>query len=120
MISFKKLFKFKTLMISTFLGSISWFLEGLSLWIIIKDLGQKDFSMGGAAVAHTTAGLFGALSLLPGGLGSMELSMVGILSLQNVPLQISAPATLIIRIITLWFATLLGIICLFFITNKND
>ena len=31
--------------------------------------------------------------------------------MQNVPLKIAMTATIIIRLMTLWFATLLGILC---------
>ena len=49
---------------------------------------------------------------MPGGLGSTEVGTVGLLALQGVPLDIATPATLLIRMMTLWFATGLGVICL--------
>jgi uncharacterized membrane protein YbhN (UPF0104 family) len=50
--------------------------------------------------------------MLPGGLGSTEASTVGLLALQGVPLASATTATLLIRLMTLWFATGLGVLCL--------
>ena len=61
---------------------------------------------------ETGAGLIGALTLLPGGLGSTEASTVGLLALQGVGLVEAMPATLLTRLMTLWFATAIGVVCL--------
>ena len=109
----KELLKFKLLFLSTVIGTISWSLEGVSLWLLLKGLGTTKISIGGATVAHTSAGLFGALTMIPGGLGSTEAGTIGILGLQGLTVDLSTPATLLIRLMTLWFATSLGVICLF-------
>ena len=54
--------------------------------------------------------LGGGATGLPGGLGGAEAVMVGLLSLQGIPLDIALPATIIIRITTLWFAILVGVV----------
>ena len=48
--------------------------------------------------------------MLPGGLGATEASLTGLLIFLNISKDISAASTIIIRICTLWFAVLLGII----------
>ena len=108
----KKLLQLKLLLLSTLIGSISWSLEGISLWLLLQGFGGTEVSIGGATLAHTSAGLLGAITLMPGGLGSTEVGTVGLLALQGVPLIIATPATLLIRMMTLWFATGLGVICL--------
>tara|TARA_Y100001968_G_C19395958_1_gene738332 strand:- start:251 stop:1825 length:1575 start_codon:yes stop_codon:yes gene_type:complete len=108
----RSLLQFRLLFFSTALGVISWFLEGVSLWLLLRGLGVTKISLGGAAIAHTSAGLLGALTLMPGGLGSTEAGTVGLLALQGLALDIATPATLLIRLMTLWFATCLGVICL--------
>ena len=45
-----------------------------------------------------------------GGLGGAEAAMIGLLSLQGIPLEMSIPATAVIRITTLWFAIGIGLI----------
>jgi HAD superfamily phosphoserine phosphatase-like hydrolase len=97
---------------STLIGALAWSLEGVSLWLLLRGMGLDDISVGGATIAHTAAGLLGALTLLPGGLGSTEAGTVGLLVVQGVDLGAATPATLLIRLMTLWFATALGVLCL--------
>jgi len=54
----------------------------------------------------------GALSFLPGGLGSTEATMVGLLATQGVALPVAVVATGVVRVTTLWFAICLGLIAL--------
>ena len=95
------------------IGALAWSLEGVSLWLLLRGMGIEAVGIGGATIAHTAAGLIGALTLLPGGLGSTEAGTVGLLALQGVGVSAATPATLLIRLMTLWFATALGVGCLF-------
>ena len=97
---------------ATAIGALAWSLEGVSLWLLLRGLGIEGIGIGGATIAHTAAGLLGALTLLPGGLGSTEAGTVGLLALQGVGVAAATPATLLIRLMTLWFATALGVGCL--------
>ncbi len=97
---------------ATLIGAVAWSLEGLSLWLLLRGMGIEAVGIGGATMAHTAAGLIGALTLLPGGLGSTEAGTVGLLALQGVGVAEATPATLLIRLMTLWFATALGVGCL--------
>ena len=96
----------------TVIGALAWSLEGMSLWLLLRGMGIGAVGIGGATIAHTAAGLIGALTLLPGGLGSTEAGTVGLLALQGVGVAVATPATLLIRLMTLWFATALGVLCL--------
>lgn len=100
------------LMQATVIGAVAWSLEGVSLWLLLRGMGIDAVGIGGATIAHTAAGLLGALTLLPGGLGSTEAGTVGLLALQGVGVAAATPATLLIRLMTLWFATALGVACL--------
>jgi HAD superfamily phosphoserine phosphatase-like hydrolase len=97
---------------ATVIGALAWSLEGASLWLLLRGMGIEAVGIGGATIAHTAAGLLGALTLLPGGLGSTEAGTVGLLALQGVGVAAATPATLLIRLMTLWFATALGVVCL--------
>jgi len=97
---------------ATLIGAVAWSLEGVSLWLLLRGMGIEAVGIGGATIAHTAAGLLGALTLLPGGLGSTEAGTVGLLALQGVGVAAATPATLLIRLMTLWFATALGVGCL--------
>ena len=97
---------------ATAIGVFAWSLEGVSLWLLLRGMGMESVTIGGATIAHTAARLIGALTLLPGGLGSTEAGTVGLLALQGVGVPAATPATLLIRLMTLWFATALGVLCL--------
>ena len=106
----------KNITISIILGLMAWILEGTSFYIILKGF-DLSISLMGATFAHTTSSLIGAITFVPGGLGSTEASTIGLLALQGIPISLGTSATLLIRLMTLWFATILGLICL--LLNKN-
>ncbi len=108
----KALLQPRVLLQATVIGAVAWSLEGVSLWLLLRGMGIEGIGIGGATIAHTAAGLLGALTLLPGGLGSTEAGTVGLLALQGVGVAAATPATLLIRLMTLWFATALGVGCL--------
>ena len=82
-------------------------------------MGQSQVDLFYSIVTHTASGLFGALTMLPGGLGTTEASMIGLLGVKGVEINLASPLTLIIRLMTLWFATLLGVLILFLNKKKS-
>lgn len=112
LIALRQLLQPWLLLQATAIGAVAWSLEGVSLWLLLRGMGVGEVGIGGATIAHTAAGLIGALTLLPGGLGSTEAGTVGLLALQGVGVAAATPATLLIRLMTLWFATALGVACL--------
>ncbi|CAK6697654.1 flippase-like domain-containing protein [Synechococcus sp. CBW1107] len=112
LIALRQLLQPWLLLQATVIGAVAWSLEGVSLWMLLRGMGVDEVGIGGATIAHTAAGLIGALTLLPGGLGSTEAGTIGLLALQGVGVAVATPATLLIRLMTLWFATALGVVCL--------
>ncbi len=94
-----------------FLGLLSWGAEGVGFYIILQAL-EVDVSLTMAMGIYAMGVLVGALSFIPGGLGSTEAAMGGLLVLAGVGVSESIAATLICRIATLWFAVVLGAIAL--------
>ena len=89
------------------LGVLSWGLEGLSLYWIAQEVGVRVSLATGIGI-YAIAVLAGALSFLPGGLGSTE-AVMGVLLVAFGADGASAVAiTLLCRIATLWFAVALG------------
>jgi glycosyltransferase 2 family protein len=95
------------------LGTISWLGEGLGFYLILLGLGmQPSLELAATAVfvlAFST--VVGAASALPGGLGAAEASIAGMLLfiLQLNP-AVATSATLLIRLATLWFGVVLGLV----------
>jgi uncharacterized protein (TIRG00374 family) len=98
------------------IGLCAWAAEGLVLYALMLALGHPLPPTRALGIfAFST--LAGALSFLPGGLGGTEATMIVFLRLLAIPLPIAVSATLLIQLITLWFAVLLGITALSIQTN---
>lgn len=90
------------------LSILGWLAEGYAFYLLLNWMGHPlPFWMAVATFIFAT--LAGGLTGAPGGLGGAEAAMVALLTLEGVPLEVSIPATAIIRVTTLWFAIGLGI-----------
>jgi uncharacterized protein (TIRG00374 family) len=109
------LIKFRSLLLTTFLGIISWFFECIGFYLVIKGFGEY-VTLQNATFIYAFSTLAGAFTMMPGGIGLTEVSLTGLLI--NAPkymdgqLAISkataSASTIIIRLATLWFAVFLG------------
>jgi uncharacterized protein (TIRG00374 family) len=81
----------------------------LMMYVVLQLL-NVDISLPLAVGIYATGILVGALSFLPGGIGSAELVMIGLLVLAGVDGTTAAAATLICRIAALWYSIAIGII----------
>ena len=61
-----------------------------------------------------SAVLVGVISLLPGGILTSEISSIGILNSYGLDLSTSTTLTIIIRLMTLWFASSLGFLSMIY------
>lgn len=107
------LVKFKLMVISVILSGIAWFSECIGLFIVLRIfLINTDVNVNIliATFIYGFSTLVGAIAMLPGGLGATEAMITGLLVSLKIPINISAASTIIIRVATLWFAVLLGII----------
>lgn len=101
------LFRPKPFAISMVLSIVAWGLEGVCLWIILRDFGLSVDPIVGISV-FGLGSVVGAASLLPGGLAAAEASMAGVIVALGHPKHIAIAATLVIRAATLWYGVLLG------------
>ena len=110
-LAFRSCFHTKVLLYGIFLGIIAWGAEGAAFYIILKLLGANiDFAT--AVFIYAFSMLIGAITFLPGGLGGMEVTMLQLLLFNNVDPSSAVAATLVIRLATLWFSVILGLIAL--------
>ena len=115
--SIYKLVKIKPLIIATFISAVAWFCECLGLYIILKvysSITHIEVSIMSAVFIYGFSTIVGSIAMLPGGLGVTEASLTGLMVLMNIPKDISVASTFIIRVATLWFAVLIGIIAVYF------
>lgn len=92
---------------ATLLSLLAWVAEGLAFYLALGWL-DANVSLTSALFIYAIAMLAGALSFLPGGLGSAEAVMVSLLVFEGLSPGVAAAATVFIRLTTLWFAVGLG------------
>jgi uncharacterized protein (TIRG00374 family) len=99
----------------TLLAALAWFSECVSLLVILKGFGISVGWME-ATFIYTLSTLAGAvLFFLPGGIGGTEVTMVTMLrEISQVPTAVASLATVLTRMVTLWFAAAIGFLALFF------
>ena len=88
-----------------------WFAEGLALFLLLRYFGA-EITVASAVFVFSFSMIVGAISMLPGGLGSTEATMVLLLTALNVPLDSALAATAIVRVTTFWFAVAIGVACM--------
>ncbi len=91
------------------LSIVGWTAEGYALYLLLTWMGA-DVTFAAATVIFLFSTLAGGLTGAPGGVGGAEAAMLILLAAQNVPLEIAVPAMAVIRITTLWFAILIGLL----------
>ncbi len=100
---------------TTALSVAAWFCEAAGLYLVVNALPGVTCDLATAVFVYAFATLAGAVTLLPGGIGATEGTLVGLLQkvFAVVPrAEDATAATLIIRFCTLWFAVLLGLVAL--------
>ncbi|MEM7719102.1 MAG: lysylphosphatidylglycerol synthase transmembrane domain-containing protein [Pseudomonadota bacterium] len=91
------------------LSLVGWMAEAYAFHLLLAWLGH-DIGLWKATGIFIFATLAGGLTGAPGGLGGAEAAIVALLLLDGVPAEVAVPATLVIRVTTLWFAILIGIL----------
>lgn len=97
--------------VSLLVGLIAWSIASLAFLYLLDRLGiELPFLQ--ALSIYPLSMLAGAASMLPGGVGSTEVTIVGLLSLQDVPIGLASLAAVGIRLSSLWFAVACGFVAL--------
>lgn len=93
------------------LGIVAWGAEGIAFYYLLQVMGA-DVSLTAAIFIYAFSMLIGAISFLPGGLGGAEVTMTALLMLNGMDNAAAVAATLVIRLTTLWFAVVLGLLAM--------
>jgi glycosyltransferase 2 family protein len=112
-----KLIGFIPLVTMVFLSIVSWFFECFALYLILSEF-NIDFSLLWTTFVYSFSTIAGALSILPGGVGVTEGSLTYLIHNNGFTMDISVLATFIVRVVTLWFAVVVGAISLFFLRKQ--
>ncbi len=114
----------KPMLISTAISTPGWFMECVELWIIFSVLSGEPVSLSLLLVAtfiHSTASIIGALTFSPGGVGMYEVTSTLLIGyLLHWSNTIAGAATILIRVVTLWFSVIVGFIALGIVTRRTS
>ncbi|MCB0728146.1 MAG: flippase-like domain-containing protein [Ignavibacteriae bacterium] len=111
------LVRIKPLIIAVIMSLFAWFLECLGLYVVLRvysSFTHIDVSVLSAVFIYGFSTIVGSIAMLPGGLGLTEASLTGLMQFLKIPKDISVASTFIIRIATLWFSVIVGIISVYF------
>ncbi|MEW6637658.1 MAG: lysylphosphatidylglycerol synthase transmembrane domain-containing protein, partial [Actinomycetota bacterium] len=94
---------------ATIISFLSWGLEIAAVYLCVAAIGAEvPFLM--VVFIFAVSSLAGALSFLPGGLGVAEAGLTGMfVALAGLAAGLAVALTFVIRLATLWFATLIGV-----------
>lgn len=100
----------RPLIVGTAVSFCSWGLEILGVYLCVVGMGTGvPFLV--VVFIFAVGSLGGAVSMLPGGIGAAEAGMAGMFaSLAGLSGALSVALTFVIRLATLWFATLIGVV----------
>lgn len=111
---FRKLFSPKISAVGIFLSALSWISVGMTLWIVLVGLGA-DIQIPISISIFSASTLLGSITMLPGGLVSTEGSMLAMLGRLGLTTTIATAGILIVRVVTLWFSVLVGLVFLIYL-----
>ena len=93
----------------TLLPSVAgWAAEGLALYLLLRYFGA-EVTVLNAIFVFSFSMIVGAISMLPGGLGSTEITAVVLLTAIGVDLDVAIVSTALVRVTTFWFAVVIGV-----------
>jgi uncharacterized protein (TIRG00374 family) len=107
------LLRWRPLLLAVGIGLVSWSGECVAFYLVLVGLGLPGTAtlLIQAAFILATSTLIGSVTGLPGGLGSADLSILGLIfALVTRDTTIAGAATLLIRFCTLWFGVSIGVV----------
>jgi uncharacterized protein (TIRG00374 family) len=118
----------KPMLLSTAISVPGWFMECMELWLLLSILTGTGFPaltsaslnlLLSATFVHSVASIIGAVTLSPGGVGTYEITSLALLTtLLGLSGAQASAATILIRVVTLWFSIFVGFVALAFITRR--
>lgn len=106
------LLRWRPLTLAVLIGLVSWSGECFAFYLVLLGLGLPGtwILLIQAAFILATSTLIGSVTGLPGGLGSADLSILGLMyALVTRSTTVAGAATLLIRFCTLWFGVSIGV-----------
>jgi glycosyltransferase 2 family protein len=115
--TFEILMKPGDLFVMSFLSAFAWFFECLVMYLTILGFGQS-ISITLSTFIFSFASLAGAVSMIPGGVGVTEGTISALLQYFGTAPAVSVAITIIVRTVTLWYGTIIGL-SVYIVFNKH-
>lgn len=112
------LLKWRAVFVGIVTGLVAWTCEAVVLYFTLLGFGSSIGFMQALFIISMTAILAG-VTMLPGGIGISEGSIVGLLIFIGIPTSIGTSAALVSRFSTLWLGVLVGLFAIYF-SSKNQ
>lgn len=112
------LLKPKPIFLMTIFSLLSWFFECYAYFLILEDF-SVDVSLFRASFYYSFATVAGALSFLPGGLGAADALFTLFIQSLGKSEAIAVSSTILIRVATLWFAVIVGLVAFGFFQRRS-
>jgi uncharacterized protein (TIRG00374 family) len=100
-------------------GLIAWGFEGVGLYALGSIVPTTTLPLATGVGIYAIAVLVGAVSFLPGGLGSTEAAMTALLATQGYALPDALLVTIVCRVLTLWLAVVIGWIAVLILRHRE-
>jgi glycosyltransferase 2 family protein len=100
---------FKNLSFVFLLSALSWILECIRLYTVFYAFNVK-ISFLAIVIIFLLANVIGIISALPGGIGSIEISLTGLFLLFGVPGALAGSIALVDRLVSFWVVSALGVV----------
>lgn len=107
------------LIMGMLIGMAAWSAEAIGLKLVGDVIAPVHMSVPAAMGIYSIAIIVGALSFLPGGLGSTEAVMAALLVAHGYPMPQAILLTLICRLLTLWLAVIIGWLCVWLLRRET-
>ena len=109
----------RNLVKGTSLGFVAWGAECVAFYLILMAC-SSDVGLLECIFVYSFASVVGAISMMPGGMGTTEATMIGLLLMLSVSASTASFAVILVRVCTLWFAVGLGVAALLPYTRRTE
>ena len=104
---------------SSSLSALFWLVESITVYLILLSFNIDTLEFLTLVPTYTASIILGVASFLPLGIGVVEGSLAGFLTLQGIDGSIALTLVIIIRIFTRWYSVSVGFIALKIIGGLN-
>lgn len=99
------------------LSVIAWLAECLAFYLILLGV-SAEISLLECVFIYSFSSVIGAVSMMPGGMGTTEATMMALLVLLSVAAPAASFAVILTRVSTLWLAVAIGLVFLMLFTRN--